>query len=298
MSLKPKKILVPIDFSETGMLALEHAAFMARLMKADLHLLHVMPVSEYYFEIPEPIMRIENHDTINKIVEQKLNEAAEMVYKNYGIRPSTSSARGQVGHEVITIVNEQLFDLVVMGTHGAKGFEELFIGSNAHKVVTLAPCPVLTVQTHATHLGFKNIVLPIDRSQHSREKVDEAVDLASAYAAKIHIIGLLESNEAAEYDKLQIVLDQVENAVQKAGVPFSRNTIEGSNLAIEALKYGHQVNADLIVIMTDHESEMTGIFLGPKAKQIVNHSKIPVLSIKPREGKYSGIDMGGAYTAY
>ncbi|HTF04930.1 MAG TPA: universal stress protein, partial [Bacteroidia bacterium] len=162
--------------------------------------------------------------------------------------------------------------------------------------VTVAPCPVITVQTHAKKLGFSNIVLPIDRTVHSREKVEIATTLANLFASKIHIVGLLESSEERENDKLQIVLDQVQHAVEKTGLPFSRSTVQGTNLAAEALKYGSTVNADLIIIMTEHESAMNGIFLGTRAKQIVNHSKIPVMSIKPHVGKFIGLDMGGAYT--
>ena len=296
MHLQFKKILVPVDFSETGSLALEHAAFMARLAKADLLLLHVLPVSEYHFEIPEPILRIENHDEVNKIVEQKLNELVEHVRINYGCRAVSMSARGKVAHEIYETALEEKVDLIVMGTHGAKGFEEFFLGSNAQKVVNVAPCPVITVQTHSKKLGYTNIVLPIDRTIHSREKVDVAIDMGNLFASKLHILGLLESTEEGEYDKLQIVLDQVQSKIEKSGLPFSRHTVKGDNLAAEALKFGASVNADLIIIMTEHESEMTGIFMGPRAKQIVNHSRIPVLSIKPHEGKFGALDMGGSYT--
>lgn len=296
MKLELRKILVPVDFSETGMLALEHASFMSRLAKADLILLHVLPVSEYHFEIPEPVMRIENHDEVNRVVEQKLNELVDHVRQNYGCSSKYISARGKVAHEIMEIAQEEKVDLIVMGTHGASGFEEFFVGSNAHKVVTVAPCPVITVQTHATKLGFTNIVLPIDRTLHSREKVEIATTLANMFAAKIHIVGLLESDEAHGNEKLQIVLDQVQQAVEKTGLPFSRTTIKGQNLALEALKYGSTVDADLVIIMTEQESEMNGIFMGARAKQIVNHSKIPVLSIKPNTGKFDALDMGGAYT--
>ncbi len=296
MNLNLRKILVPIDFSETGMLALEHASFMARLAKADLLLLHVLPVQEYHFEIPEPVMRIENHDEVNQIVEQKLAETIDRVRANYGCVAKSLSSRGKVSHEIMEIANEEKVDLIVMGTHGASGFEEFFLGSNAHKVVTVAPCPVITVQTHAKKLGFSNIVLPIDRTMHSREKVEIAVTMANLFAAKIHIVGLLEELDSHEEDKLNIVLDQVQKAVEKHELPFSRQIVKGNNLAHEALKYADAVNADLIVIMTEQESAMNGIFLGNRAKQIVNHSKIPVLSIKPSVGKFDGLDMGGAYT--
>jgi nucleotide-binding universal stress UspA family protein len=296
MQLQIKKILVPVDFSETGMLAFEHASFMARLAKADLLLLHVLPIQEYHFEIPEPVMRIENHDEVNRVVEQKLDELVQQVREKYGCVARSLSTRGKVAHEIMEIAREEKVDLIVMGTHGASGFEEFFIGSNAHKVVTVAPCPVITVQTHAKKLGFSNIVLPIDRTSHSREKVDMTVRLAELFVSKIHIVGLLESNEEHEFEKLQIVLDQVQHAVEKTGLPFTRKTVKGNNLAAEALKYGSAVNADLIVIMTEHESEMTGIFLGARAKQIVNHSRIPVLSIKPHVGKFEALDLGGSYT--
>ncbi|CAN5847612.1 universal stress protein [soil metagenome] len=297
MKLNIKKILVPTDFSETGLLALEHASYLARLVNADLLLLHVLPLNEYHFEIPEPVMRIENHDEINKIVEQKLAEVANDTRTNYGIMPRVLSVRGKVANEVMQIAQEEKIDLIVMGTHGSHGFEELLIGSNAHKVVSLAPCPVITVQTHAKNLGFKNIVLPIDRSLHSREKVNYAIDLAHIYQAKVHILGLLDEEEAVENDKLQIVLDQVQHALEKAEVIFERQTVKGKLLATEALKYGNSVDADLIIIMTDHESLLTGLFMGPLAKQIVNHSRIPVLSLKPHYGTFESLDLSGGYKA-
>ncbi len=261
-------------------------------------LLHVLPLTEYHFEIPEPVMHINNRDEVNKIVVQKLTELADHVSKEYGIRPQIMNTEGKIAMEVMQIAKDEDVDIIVMGTHGAKGFEEIMIGSNAHKVVSLAPCPVLTVQTHAKKLGFANIVLPIDRSTHSREKVETAISFANIYHSKLHILGLLESKEASEYDKLQIVLDQVQHSIEKAGLTFSRHTVKGDHLAAEALKYGSSIDADLIMIMTDQESQVTGLFLGLLAKQIVNHSRIPVLSLKPHYGTFEALDLSGAYTAY
>jgi nucleotide-binding universal stress UspA family protein len=197
------------------------------------------------------------------------------------------------------LAQKEKTDLIIMGTHGAKGFEELFIGSNANKVIDLAPCPVLTIQTHAAKPGFTNIVLPIDRSLHSREKVAMAIGLAKAYGSKIHVLGLLEEGtEENEYGKLQIVLDQVQHALENAEIMFTRHTVKGTHLAAEALKYGTTVGADLVIIMTDHESALTGLFMGPLAKQIINHSRIPVLSIKPNYGSFESLDLSGGYSAY
>jgi nucleotide-binding universal stress UspA family protein len=303
--MKPeiKKIMVPVDFSETSNMALSHAAFLARLVNAELMLVHVQAYNPFYFEIPEPLLILKDTEKIDLFVQEKLKEIQEQIQTEFGIKPVLKSPRGQVSREIMELAQHEKTDLIVMGTHGAKGFEELFIGSNAHKVVNLAPCPVLTVQAHAAKPGFTNIVLPIDRSIHSREKVAMATMLAKIYGAKIHILGLLDESDIVddtdenEYGKLQIVLDQVQHAVEAAGVEFTRHTVKGTHLAAEALKYGQSVNADLIIIMTDHESALTGLFMGPMAKQIVNHSRIPVLSIKPHYREFASLDLSGGYTA-
>ena len=298
MKLNVKKILVPTDCSDTGMLAIDHAAYLARIAKADLILVHVLPVNPYYYEIPEPILLMENQEAIDKVINRKLNEVAEKIHLGDGIRPRCILARGRIANQIVQIAQEEKVDLIIMGTHGAKGFEELFIGSNAHKIVSVAPCPVITIQEHSKQLGFKNIVLPIDRSTHSREKVEAAINIAKIYSGKLHILGLLEHTDDREYDKLQIVLDQVQRAIEKAGIEFTRQTVKGDHLAKEALKYGKKVDADLIIIMTDHESKLTGIFMGPLSKQIVNHSRIPVMSIKPHYGEFTSMDLSGGSTIY
>ena len=91
-----------------------------------------------------------------------------------------------------------------MGTHGANGIGEFFIGSNAHKTVTLAPCPVITVQGNSKKLGFRKIILPIDDSIHSRQKVNYAITIAKKYAAKIDILGLIEKGEGTDKNKFEI----------------------------------------------------------------------------------------------
>ena len=241
---------------------------------------------------------IQNQDDLDNIILQKLSETADHIRLTYGIQPRIMSRRGTIASEIVQAAEEEKTDLIIMGTHGAKGFEELFIGSNAHKVVTLAPCPVLTIQEHSANPGFRNIVLPIDRSMHSREKVEAAINLATLYESKLHILGLLEDSEESEYQKLQIVLDQVQHAIQRAHLPYTRHTVKGDNLAVEALKYGESVKADLIMIMTDQESKVGGIFMGLFAGQIVNHSRIPVLSIKPHYHEFESINLGGAYHFY
>ncbi len=293
-----EKILIPTDFSETGLLAIEHGAFMARLFKAELHLLHVLEVNEYSYDIPEPILRLTNLEALQGIVAKKMEEMTVRIRKDFGITPTTMSTTGKIASEIVNYCAEQKMSIIIMGTHGASGFEEYFIGSNAYKVVNRAHCPVISVRTQSTKVGFTDIVVPIDNKFHSREKINYAVELAKQYSARIHILGLLESHDDHDEEKFNIKLDSVEEIVKKAGLPYTRKVVEGDNLARSAMEYSETIKADLIVINTDQESNLTGMFIGPFAKQIVNHSKIPVMSVKPHEGPFDSIDLTGNARIY
>jgi nucleotide-binding universal stress UspA family protein len=291
---KIKRILVPIDFSENGMLALGHAAFMARLFKADLYLLHVIEVMEFAFNVYDPILlNNQSTDEMEKFATENLNKLAKKTSEEKEIQVIPLINKGRVISGITEAAKDNKIDIIVMGTHGAKGFDEYFVGSNADKTVTVSPCPVLTMQANAIKLGFKNIVLPIDNSLHSRQKVDLAIELASVYKAKINILGLINSNEDIDENKFNIKLDSVEKAVKKANVVYVREIVKGKNSAVEAMNFSEKINADLIMIMTDQESNLSGMFLGGFAKQIVNHSKIPVLSVRPEQGYIESLDLTG-----
>lgn len=289
------KILIPIDFSETAMLAIEHAAFTAQLFKAELVLLHVVEKHWEQFNIIAPEMRVNAPDNMMEAIERKLEETAADIRSKYGVKSTCVTSEGTIFSEVIAVAKEHEVDLVVMGTHGTSGFVEFFIGSNAYKVVTQSECPVITVQSHAKKLGFGDILLPIDNSVHSRQKVSYAVMLAKHFASKIHIAGLFDSNEEKEIAKFEIKLDQIEQYILKSGLVSTRKILPDVNQARSTYDYAKVVGADLIVIMTDQDEDLTGRLMGTYAQQIVNHSKIPVMSIRPHEGYIEFPSLGGGY---
>ncbi len=280
---KIEKILIPIDFSETASLAIEHAAFTAQIFKAELVLLHVVEKHWETFSIVAPELKISAPEDFMNLVERKLENIADEIRSKYGVKSTCVAADGNIFNEIIDVSKEYSIDLVVMGTHGVSGFEEFFIGSNAYKVVTQSTCPVITVQSHAKKLGFKDILLPIDDSLHSRQKINQVIVLAKHFASKIHIVGLVDSNDEMERKKFEIKLDQIEEYVKKCNLSFTRKTVMGTNQAQMTNEYANTANVDLIVIMTDQDENITGRLMGTYAQQIVNHSKIPVLSIQPKE---------------
>jgi nucleotide-binding universal stress UspA family protein len=291
-AFKIEKILIPIDFSETAFIAIDHAAFIAQTFKAELVLLHVVERHWEQFNIIQPELVVPNPSEITQVIEKKLEQVASDIFAKYGVKSTSITSDGSIFSEIVAVADEHNVDLVIMGTHGTKGFVQFFIGSNTYKVVTQSNCPVLSVQKHAEKVGYKNIVLPIDDSLHSRQKVNHAISIAKAFDSTIHIIGLHESGGDKKFD---LKLEQIEEYLQKSGVKFIRKIFKDTNQARVSHEYAKAINADLIIIMTDQDENITGRLLGTYAQQIVNHSEIPVLSIKPQLGIIEYPSLIGGY---
>jgi len=279
---KIQKILIPIDFSATSLLAIEHAAFTAQLYKADLVLLHVVEKYWQKFSIITPEIQVTVPEDFMLSIEKKLEEVAEDIRVKYGVKSECVTSNGNIFSEILTISKEKSVDLVVMGTHGVSGIAEFFIGSNTYKVVTQSVCPVLSVQGNTNHFGYKNILLPIDDSMHSRQKVNHAIVLAKQFASKLHVLGLPDSDlDEVDLKVFDVKLTQIQEYAHKCGVMCDKAVAKGSNQAKVTLDYANANGMDLIVIMTDQVESITGRLIGTYAQQVVNHSKIPVMSIHP-----------------
>lgn len=291
-AFKIEKILIPVDFSETAFIAIEHAAYMAQTFKAELILLHVVERHWEQFNIIQPEMVVPNPSEITNVIEKKLEQIAADIFSKYGVKSTSITSDGSIFSEIIAVADEHDVDLIIMGTHGTKGFVEFFIGSNTYKVVTQSFCPVLSVQKHAEKVGFKNIVLPIDDSLHSRQKVNHAVTIAKAFGATIHIVGL---HESGGDKKFELKIEQIEDYIKKSGLQCTRKVFKDTNQAKISQEYAKAINADLLIIMTDQDENITGRLLGSYAQQIVNHSAIPVISIPPELGIIDYPSLAGGY---
>jgi nucleotide-binding universal stress UspA family protein len=280
--LEIKRIYIPYDFSETAALALEHAVFMAKLYKAELILSHIVEPSSIASALLHPF----SHDEQNKngeLAAQKLDEIASEILQKSGIRIKTYVEKGRIYKKIIEGTKEHEVDVIVMGTHGINGFEEFFIGSNAFKVVSNTPCPIITVQSHAKRIGFKKIIMPIDDTTYSRQKVPFASKMAQHYDSVVHILGLVADQDEEALKKFTIKIEQVEEFFEQRDVRFRTEYVNGDNLAALTMKHAEETDADLILIMTEQQPEIADLFLGTHAQRIVNHSKIPVMCVRPTE---------------
>lgn len=274
-----KDILVAIDFSKCSIHALEYAINMANTTGSNVLMVWVDNIrsDESLFPDYKGDNRKEITSNFNELIKKYGSElrGGELSFK---IR------KGKVHHEIANQAKYSDVRLIVTGTHGVTGFEEFWIGSNAYRIVTYAPCPVITVRTNYKFKpGIHKVVLPIDSSVETRQKLPFTTKLAKYFDSEIHVIGLYSTSIRAVRQKVDDYLKQVSKYLEEENIKYKVENLEAENITNAAIDYANDVDADIIAIMTEQETTTANLFLGAYAQQMVNHSPIPVLSIHARE---------------
>lgn len=267
-------ILVGIDFSKGSLNALKFAVNIANDLDTSVMMLWVdKPHNPDNIFDDSSNYREEVHNRFAELIE----EFADRIPKDrlrYKIRS------GKIYDEIATFAKINKSICVVTGTHGITGYEELWIGSNANRIVSMAPCPVFTIrQDYHVPEKMETIVLPIDSTPETIEKSSIAIKLAAATGAKLVLLRLYTSNVSVFKRKVNQYADIIIEELEKLGVNYEVMDKLTTNLTVDLLGIINKVNANLLVIMTEQESSMASIMLGPYAQQMVNNSPLPVLSV-------------------
>ena len=275
-----KTIVVAIDFSDCSINALEHALSIARNAKKNILMVWVNKdpkLKDKFEENGKDVSRevIKQFDELIKKYKDDLPEGCKITYK---IRT------GKVYKEIVAeAVGSDAF-LVVTGTHGASGFEEFWIGSNANKIISESPCPVITIRHSIDiHRPLRKIVCPLDSTLETRQKVPLVAYLATTNDAVVHLLCIYTSKVKAMIRQVDGYADQVEKYFVNEGVKYKRDAIFVDNITDGTIDYAKKVDANLIAIMTEQETTTANIWLGTYASQMVNRSSFPVLSVRSKQ---------------
>lgn len=272
-------IIAGIDFSDSSINCLEHALSIARKAEADLLMVWVSIPS-----IAKKLLTEKDAD-INQVIEEKFTD---LVRKYQPTMPngtiSYTIRQGKVYKELAKIAKEKEADLILVGTHGTSGYDPFWIGSNANKLISIAHCPVITIRLGVDiNRDLRKIILPLDDSRETRQKVAITTDIARYFGAEVHVLGIYTSSVDHYRNLIDSYCDQVVKHFVKYGVKFIVEKIEASNITKATIDYAMKVDGNLITIMTEQTTSAMNLWLGPFAQQMVNQSPIPVLSVHPKE---------------
>lgn len=202
-----------------------------------------------------------------------------------------SIRRGKIYKEVTAEARSISAMLVVVGTHGASGYEEFWMGSNANKIVAASQCPVLTIRGGVNiSRPLKRIIFPIDNAEETRQKASFVSYIARKHQAEIYVLKLYTSKMKTLRRNVDLYTSQVIRYFEEEKTKWQVDQVEVvGNISKATIDYARAVDANMIAIMTEQETTTANIFLGPYAHQTVNHSPFPVLSIHSRETQSGGL---------
>ena len=272
-----RSILVPVGATDKAMIAISQSYGLARLTKSKIVLLGV-ETSHHPFD------------------QKRFDKIVAEVKENSGVPVETMVRSGNVYDETTKVANiiNPLF--IVMGITEKLSVDKI-IGKNAFRMVRESKHAVITIKGDVHREGCKVILLPVDLSRETREKVDRAVELAKLFNSEIKLISILEHNNKDEENKLLAYSLQVLKFVKDHGINCTMKTMHGKDIPKMVLDYGHEVNADLIIIMSQEKLHFSDLLtIGTVAQRLINESDIPVLSFRPMVRKDTTIGVGtGSY---
>ncbi|PLX18890.1 MAG: hypothetical protein C0599_11555 [Salinivirgaceae bacterium] len=273
-----KHVLVPVDFSEDSVNALDMAVHYANQMGYNVRLLHVIKDAVFYqrnFALSN-LVDVKNEKVVHNI-KQIISQYKDKVKNEIDFRIRS----GKVYNEIANQAKYGEAELIVIGTHGTSGFEELWLGSNAYKVVNNSPCPVISVRNSYRRHTINRIVLPIDDTPETRQKVPYAARIAKQFNALVYILQVTETKKDSVRERINEYANQVARFFENNDIDFENEYLYGNNLTDMTIDFALRKDADLIAIMTEQSESTKNIWLGPYAQQMVNHSSVPVLCIQP-----------------
>ncbi len=274
--------IVPIDFSVDSLKGLEWALLFSRKMPITIQMVYVLTHgSNLQPSEVEEEHKIAKHQ-FDKLMEEYSSQLGKDSKLKYIIK------KGKVYREVVNQVNSFEKGVLSTSTHGASGFEELFIGSNALKIMAATEQPVFTIRQGPLPTDIKKIVIPIKLDQDTRQKTPMAGDIAELFGAELHVITITSNKNKRDQERLETYGNQVVNYFKARNLKTVSKTLVGDSMPNLTCNYAEAVNADMIAIMSG-DIDKLNVFLGSYAQQMVNKANIPLLSITPTEKQQASI---------
>ncbi|WP_027138689.1 universal stress protein [Gaetbulibacter saemankumensis] len=275
-----KKIIVPIDFSEHSEFALKTAARLARKYDAEVLVLHMLEMSDLMLTASEGL-QYEKASFFIKLSEQKFEDFLKKDYLS-DIKITPIIKHFKVFSEVDDVAKEHRADLIVMGSHGASGVKEFFVGSNTERVVRNSEIPVLVVKNMLNDVDFNDVVFACDFEEDAIKPYINASKMFNLIGGKLKLVYVNLPNERFK-SSLEIE-KRVVNFLNKADGNLDNlsNVNYVSDYTVEdgVLNFALKEGADMIAIPTHGKKGLAHFFEGSIGEDIANHATIPVMTFK------------------
>jgi len=273
-----KNILVPVDFSECAIGALETAILFANQYNAEIHLIHVQdaikPIGWRHNRTSEEEFKIE----LSKEREIAYKELNDLSKQFNGPKYKLSVHSGSVVDAVQAYAANNSIDLIIIGSHGASGKQEYFIGSNAQKIIRRVPSNILVVKESMQDLNLKNVVYASNFDQRELETLKLFRDLILPFNPTVHLVHInTDPFFGLPFSIIKEVMDSQKDlfSTMKVKTHYFKDYSVDSGVR----HISEELQADLIAISNHLKRPIKRIFSGSSVEALANHSDLPVLSL-------------------
>ncbi|MGH1385897.1 universal stress protein [Kordia sp.] len=272
-----KKILLPTDFSDQAEYALKVAASLAKQNDATIYLLHMLELPTHFLSgdtnvnVPEQLLFM-------KIANERFEKTmAQDFMKDVNVDITVETHKAFDG--ITQAIRQHEIDLVVMGSSGASGLKEMFIGSNTEKVVRTADAPVLVIKNHIENFSVANFVFASDFSEDQKLVFEQAIDFANNFNAKLHLLFVNTPNRFVTTDAAEKKMKTFIDGFDELG-EHELHIYNDSKIETGILNFSRSIDADLIGMSTHGRQGLAHFFNGSISEDLVNHSLRPVITFK------------------
>jgi len=271
-----KRILVPTDFSPQAENALKVAVQIAQKNDSEIYLLHSLEMPLHLGtsggsgSLPESLYFI-------KLAENNFEELLEKEYLQ-GVKIKEAIGHAEIYEDIAEAASKHNIDLVIMGSHGASGFKEMFIGSNTEKVVRTSKPPVLVIKNNHPEFQIDNFVFATDFTSENKDSFKKAKRFAEVIGAKLHLLLVNTPNDFKSTSESKLLMS---NFVKDVDIEdYSLNVYNDTSVEKGILNYANDIGAQLIGMSTHGRKGLSHFFNGSISEDLVNHANMPVITFK------------------
>lgn len=274
-----KKILVPTDFSNQAESALKVAAQIAKKNNSQIYLLHIIELPVHSVDLMSSNQTPPGPEALF-FMKQTHKKFEGLMARDYleGIEVIETVSFENVLNGIINSCKKNDIDIIIMGSHGSSGFEELFIGSNAEKVVRTSKQPVLVIKEDCDIFAINDIVYATNFDDEDKPSLISAHKFSKQLGAKLHLVWINTSNEFKTTTQTEEKMNAMLSGLQIDN--YTLNIYNDINVEKGIFNFSNSIQAGMIGISTHGRKGLSHFINGSLGEDVVNHAKRPVLTFK------------------
>jgi nucleotide-binding universal stress UspA family protein len=277
-----KTLVVPTDFSSVSVNALNYAVDMAQAINAGLVLLHVYNVPVSFTEAPvAPITTVSMEEVKRSSVERLEELKKNLVILTSGkIQIYSESRLGEPIEELESICKSLDPMAVIMGSHGATGFERMIMGSTTLSAIKHLKCPVIVIPPGTTYNGIRKIGLACDfKNVVQSTPVEYIKNLVKEFGADLYVLNVQDKKETEDDLAEPPTMDAVYLDSMLEEVRPNYVQLTGKNVVDSITSFAENNNLDLVMVIPKKHRFIDSLFHKSQSKELITHAHIPIVSI-------------------